>query len=196
MVELAGCVLPFSEHPYLPLQHAAALLMVGRLSERANGARAEEEGVPVGLYSSLKYSTKKNGVSRAAADVRGRRRGRRNKKRGVRIARQASWMPLYIVVPLRRRFSIGGVVRLPMLLLPVSSTAKNTRPKRFYLVARKDDHPATTPPRKLDAQNEKEKEAGCTVEALSRSPPPTLYTPAPLPLNAASTSIAGRSREA
>lgn len=69
MVELAGCVLPFSEHPYLPLQHAAALLLVGRLSERANGARAEEEGVPVGLYSSLKYSTKKNGVARAAADV-------------------------------------------------------------------------------------------------------------------------------
>ncbi len=69
VVELAGCVLPFSEHPSLPLQHAAALLLVGRLSERANGARAEEEGVPVGLYSSLKYSTKKNGVARAAADV-------------------------------------------------------------------------------------------------------------------------------
>lgn len=77
MVELARCVLPFSEHPYLPLQHAAALLLVGRLSERAKGARAEEEGVPEGLYSSLKYSTKKNGVSRAAADVRGNAGGAR-----------------------------------------------------------------------------------------------------------------------
>lgn len=72
VVELARCVLPFSEHPYLPLQHAAALLLVGRLSERAKGARSEEEGVPGGLYSSLKYSTKKNGVARAAADVRER----------------------------------------------------------------------------------------------------------------------------
>lgn len=70
VVELARCVLPFSEHAYLPLQHAAALLLVGRLSERAKGARADEEGVPAGLYSSLKYSTKKNGVARAAADVR------------------------------------------------------------------------------------------------------------------------------
>eukprot|EP00903_Cladosiphon_okamuranus_P013411 g12496.t1 len=69
VVELARCVLPFSEHPYLPLQHAAALLLVGRLSERAKGARAEEEGVPAGMFSSLKYSTKKNGVARAAADV-------------------------------------------------------------------------------------------------------------------------------
>ncbi|CAM9778016.1 unnamed protein product [Ectocarpus fasciculatus] len=69
VVELASCVLPFSEDPYLPLQHAAALLLVARLSERARGARPGEEGAPVDMYSSLKYSTKKNGVARAAAQV-------------------------------------------------------------------------------------------------------------------------------
>ncbi|CAM9485102.1 unnamed protein product [Ectocarpus sp. 6 AP-2014] len=69
VVELASCVLPFSEDPYLPLQHAAALMLVARLSERARGARAGEEGAPADMYSSLKYSTKKNGVARAAAQV-------------------------------------------------------------------------------------------------------------------------------
>lgn len=62
--------MPFDEHPYLPMQHAAALSLVGRLSELCKGAGKEErDGVPTELFSCLKYSTKKNGVARAAADV-------------------------------------------------------------------------------------------------------------------------------
>ncbi|CAM9474243.1 unnamed protein product, partial [Laminaria digitata] len=69
-VSLAECVMPFDDNPYLPMQHAAALSLVGRLSELCRGAGKEErEGVPTEMFSCLKYSTKKNGVARAAADV-------------------------------------------------------------------------------------------------------------------------------
>ena len=69
-VSLAECVMPFDKHPYLPIQHAAALSLVGRLSELCRGAGKEErDGVPTELFSCLKYSIKKNGVARAAADV-------------------------------------------------------------------------------------------------------------------------------
>lgn len=70
-VALANDVTPFEEQPHLPLEHAAALSLVGRLSERCreSGKEGGQSGVPVDLYSSLKYSTKKNGVARAAADV-------------------------------------------------------------------------------------------------------------------------------
>lgn len=72
-VTLADSAIPFDEYPYLPMQHAAALSLVGRLMERCRGSgkgEAGRAGVPTGLYSSLKYSTKKNGVGRVAADVR------------------------------------------------------------------------------------------------------------------------------
>lgn len=69
-IELAGCVLPFEEHSYLPIEHATALSLVGRLIQMCReSGKGEVEGVPVELYSCLKYSVKKNGVARAAADV-------------------------------------------------------------------------------------------------------------------------------
>ena len=65
------------------MEHAAALDLVNRLAERCTpcsinsincpageGRReAQAGGVPEGLYSSLKFSIKKNGVARAMADV-------------------------------------------------------------------------------------------------------------------------------
>ncbi|CAM9985288.1 unnamed protein product, partial [Hapterophycus canaliculatus] len=70
LIELASYgALSVPEDPYLPLQHAAALSLVGRLGERARGLRPGEEGAPVDLSSCLKYSTKKNGVSGAATEV-------------------------------------------------------------------------------------------------------------------------------
>lgn len=81
---------PFADNPYLPLEHAEALSLVIRLTERSRvldkggkagaggggrgeGKEGEEEvrEVPRGLHSSLKYCTKKNGLGRAAAEVRG-----------------------------------------------------------------------------------------------------------------------------
>lgn len=67
--DLEDEALPVPEDPYLPLQHAAALSLVGRLGERARGLRAGEEGAPVDLSSCLKFSTKKNGVAGAATEV-------------------------------------------------------------------------------------------------------------------------------
>lgn len=67
---------PFAESPHLPLEHAEALSMVTRLTERCRKLDKDEadagpdlEGLPVGLHSSLKYCTKKNGLGRAAAEV-------------------------------------------------------------------------------------------------------------------------------
>lgn len=72
-VSLASCVAPFAEDAYLPLEHAEALSLVVRLSERCRevdkgGERAK--GLPAGLHSSLKYCTKKNGLGKSASEVR------------------------------------------------------------------------------------------------------------------------------
>lgn len=69
----------------MSLEHCAALSLVARLGERcrrsgrtgsgdgggggATGAR--ERGVPLDMYSSLKYSTKKHSLGKAAIDVSG-----------------------------------------------------------------------------------------------------------------------------
>lgn len=78
-VSLASCVTPFAEDPCLPLEHAEALALVVRLSERCRdfdkggeGAkRRGVQGLPAGLHSSLKYCTKKNGLGKTASEVRG-----------------------------------------------------------------------------------------------------------------------------
>ena len=97
-VSLASCVAPFADNPYLPLEHAEALSLVVRLTERSRvldkgggrrfdgpvggegggGAAAAAGGVglPSGLHSSLKYCTKKNGLGKAAAEVKGEGAGR------------------------------------------------------------------------------------------------------------------------
>eukprot|EP00903_Cladosiphon_okamuranus_P006600 g6447.t1 len=76
-VSLASCVVPFAQDPYLPLEHAEALSLVVRLTERCrdldeSGESAKREGVqglPTGLHSSLKYCTKKNGLGKSAGEV-------------------------------------------------------------------------------------------------------------------------------
>ena len=78
-ISLANCVTPFAEDPYLPLEHAEALSLVVRLTERCRsydksgqGAkRRGAQGLPFGLHSSLKYCTKKNGLGKSASEVRG-----------------------------------------------------------------------------------------------------------------------------
>ncbi|CAM9187780.1 unnamed protein product [Scytosiphon promiscuus] len=75
-VSLASCVEPFAESPRLPLEHAEALSLVTRLTERCkeldkkcSDVSLDREGLPAGLHSSLKYCTKKNGLGRAAGEV-------------------------------------------------------------------------------------------------------------------------------
>lgn len=77
-VSLASCVAPFAEDPYLPPEHAKALSLVVRFTERCRefdkggeGAkRGRAQGLPAGLHSSLKYCVKKNGLGKSASEVR------------------------------------------------------------------------------------------------------------------------------
>lgn len=72
-VELAEYHVPFPDEPCLPMPHAAAMSFVDRLNERcrrADAGEAQIAGVPIGLHSSLKFSIKRNGVTRVMADVR------------------------------------------------------------------------------------------------------------------------------
>lgn len=80
-VHLAGSSnVAFQDSPRLPLPHASALALVVRLSERCRaadggdggggGGDAFSRGVPTGLRSCIKYCVKKNGLGRAAGEVR------------------------------------------------------------------------------------------------------------------------------
>lgn len=90
-VYLADNMEPFDKEPYLPVMHAATLLMLLRLVDRSRGASAKDtsssssssskedvkrkkgkggaSGAPNDMYSCLKYCMKKSGLGREAAYV-------------------------------------------------------------------------------------------------------------------------------
>ena len=89
---LASSVPSFSDSPHLPAEHGGALSLVVHLTERCrrvkengsgsnlhrgedqnrggSGGEVPVDGLPTGLHPSLKFCTKKNGLGKAAAEVR------------------------------------------------------------------------------------------------------------------------------